>query len=99
MSRLRTLLLSLTLLACGTTPSALPPPATALPVPPGAREEPPPGGREEPPAPATSLTPQGAARLALIDDVVDEALRDGKAPGCVVVVGRHDEILLRRAYG
>lgn len=34
-----------------------------------------------------------------IDALVEQAVRDGKTPGAVVVVGRHDRILHRRAYG
>jgi uncharacterized protein YbbC (DUF1343 family) len=37
--------------------------------------------------------------FAPIDAAVNEALAEGKTPGCVVVVGRHDEVLMRRAYG
>src|SRR5262249_30351935 len=96
MSRRSTILLSLTLLACGATPSALMPPATSPPAPPIAPEAPKP---EAQPPPATSAAQQIAARLEAIDGVVDEALHEGKAPGCVVVIGRHDEILFRRAYG
>src|SRR6185436_10090393 len=34
-----------------------------------------------------------------VDEAIARAIEEGKMPGCVVVVGRHDEILLRRAYG
>lgn len=34
-----------------------------------------------------------------IDALVEQAVRDGKTPGAVVVVGRHDRVLHRRAYG
>jgi uncharacterized protein YbbC (DUF1343 family) len=34
-----------------------------------------------------------------VDGAVQEAMADGKVPGAVVVVGRHDRVLLRRAYG
>jgi uncharacterized protein YbbC (DUF1343 family) len=37
--------------------------------------------------------------FAAIDDAVNAAVGDGKLPGAVVVVGRRDRILLRRAYG
>jgi uncharacterized protein YbbC (DUF1343 family) len=37
--------------------------------------------------------------FSTIDAAVRAALAEGKLPGCVVVAGRHDEILLRRAYG
>ncbi|MEA2750926.1 MAG: hypothetical protein QOI41_5069 [Myxococcales bacterium] len=38
-------------------------------------------------------------RYAAVDAAVLAAIEAGKMPGCVVVVGRHDEVLLRRAYG
>jgi len=37
--------------------------------------------------------------LASIDDEVKDAIADGKMPGAVVVVGRRDRVLFRRAYG
>jgi uncharacterized protein YbbC (DUF1343 family) len=37
--------------------------------------------------------------LAPIDDAVQEAMASGNVPGAVVVVGRHDGVLFRRAYG
>jgi uncharacterized protein YbbC (DUF1343 family) len=41
-----------------------------------------------------------AATLAsFVDRAVDEAMADRKVPGAVVVIGRHDGVLLRRAYG
>ncbi len=40
-----------------------------------------------------------ARDLNAIDQAVDTALREKKLPGCVVVIGRRDEILFRRAYG
>lgn len=40
------------------------------------------------------------ARVAsAIDPIVESAIASGKMPGCVVVVGRHDEILFEKAYG
>ena len=38
-------------------------------------------------------------RFAAIDALVSPALLEGKTPGCVVLVGRHDEILFERAWG
>ena len=40
-----------------------------------------------------------AARLNTIDDIVHEGLRQEKMPGCVVIVGRREGIVFRRAYG
>ena len=42
------------------------------------------------------LDPQ---RLAEIDAIVAEGLAENKMPGCVVLVGRHDQIGLLKAYG
>jgi uncharacterized protein YbbC (DUF1343 family) len=39
------------------------------------------------------------ARLASIDRVVSEAIDRGELPGAVVLVGRRDRVLFRRAYG
>jgi uncharacterized protein YbbC (DUF1343 family) len=40
-----------------------------------------------------------AGRWAPIGSVVEAAIAAGKMPGCVVVVGRHDDILFEHAYG
>src|SRR5689334_18472130 len=40
-----------------------------------------------------------AEQLATIDDLVAGALDEGKLPGCVVVIGRHDRVLFHKAYG
>jgi len=42
---------------------------------------------------------EGPAEWAPIDVAVRAAIEAGKMPGCVVVVGRHDDILFERAYG
>ena len=39
------------------------------------------------------------SRLAHIDDVVSEAIAARSLPGAVVIVGRGDEVFLRKAYG
>jgi uncharacterized protein YbbC (DUF1343 family) len=39
------------------------------------------------------------SRLARLDDVIAEAIKERKLPGAVVVVGRGDTIVLRKAYG
>ncbi len=49
-------------------------------------------------APTTRSAPS-AAPWARIDALVEEAIRERKLPGAVVVVGRRDEVLYRRAYG
>ena len=40
-----------------------------------------------------------AARLARIDGVIAEAIRRGELPGAVVLVGRRDRVVSRKAYG
>ncbi len=40
-----------------------------------------------------------ADRVAMIDGLVQTGISDGKMPGCVICVGRRDEILLLKAYG
>lgn len=37
--------------------------------------------------------------FATIDELARTGVEQGKMPGCVVVVGRRDEVLFRRAYG
>jgi CubicO group peptidase (beta-lactamase class C family) len=39
------------------------------------------------------------ARLARMDAVINEAIADHKLPGAVVLVGRDDAIVWRKAYG
>lgn len=86
------------LLFCG---GARPAPVARAPEPPVARG----GGAPAPVAPKeTQAEPAPAPEpiddaFAPIDAVVRAAVDEGKMPGCVVIVGRHDEILLRRAYG
>lgn len=36
---------------------------------------------------------------SFVDRAVDEAMADRKVPGAVVVIGRHDGVILRKAYG
>lgn len=50
-------------------------------------------------APAPATDPARAAELAAIDEAVTTAIAAGKLPGCVVVVGRRDEVLFRKAWG
>ena len=38
-------------------------------------------------------------RLARLDDVIAEAIKERKLPGAVVVVGRGDTVVLRKVYG
>ena len=48
------------------------------------------------PARATGLDP---ARLASIDQVVEQAIAAGQTPGAVVVVGRGDTVVYEKAFG
>jgi uncharacterized protein YbbC (DUF1343 family) len=53
-------------------------------------------------APAAVVVEGDAAvdtRFAAVDAAILAAIDAGKMPGCVLVVGRHDEVLLRKAYG
>jgi uncharacterized protein YbbC (DUF1343 family)/CubicO group peptidase (beta-lactamase class C family) len=52
-------------------------------------------------SPATSQAISAAARakLALIAPVVEQAVRDGKCPGAVVLVGHNGRVVYRRAFG
>jgi len=49
------------------------------------------------PRPATTGVDQ--ARLAMIDEAVNTAIADKKLPGAVVLVGRGDAVVYRKAYG
>ncbi len=40
-----------------------------------------------------------AAKLSTIDDQVAQVLKAGRAPGCVIAIGRHGKIAFLRAYG
>jgi CubicO group peptidase (beta-lactamase class C family) len=48
---------------------------------------------------ALPLAPPLAPDFGEIDALVQQAVRTGKAPGAVVVVGRRDGVLFQRAYG
>jgi CubicO group peptidase (beta-lactamase class C family) len=47
----------------------------------------------------TAVPDEDPTRWTAIDALVQAALDEGKMPGCVVVVGRHDEVLFEKAYG
>jgi len=55
------------------------------------------------PSDARAASPDSVAmnpyHLARIDDVVNQALSEGAAPGCVVCVGRRGEVVHIKAYG
>jgi uncharacterized protein YbbC (DUF1343 family)/CubicO group peptidase (beta-lactamase class C family) len=46
-----------------------------------------------------SVTFAQAPDFGAVDDVAREAIQSGEIPGIVVLVGRHDDILLHRAWG
>ena len=48
---------------------------------------------------APMIVEEGPEEWAAIDVAVRAAIEAGKMPGCVVVVGRRDDILFERAYG
>ncbi|MCA9595217.1 MAG: DUF1343 domain-containing protein [Myxococcales bacterium] len=48
------------------------------------------------PAPEARL---GAKATARIDALVQGAIADGRIPGCVVIIGRRNGVVFRRAYG
>ncbi len=90
------LAMALLVALCASCASAAPPriPPEIPPVPPS--ELPP-----EPP-PVVPPSPPGIdweARLAPINDAVGDAITEGKIPGCVVAIGRHDGVLFEHAYG
>lgn len=86
-------LLVAALVACRDAPASAPPARTATAPAPRQAED---AGAPLAPAP---LADPNAARWAPIDAAVNAAIAEGKLPGCVVVIGRRDEILLERAYG
>ncbi|WP_394822533.1 exo-beta-N-acetylmuramidase NamZ domain-containing protein [Pendulispora albinea] len=53
----------------------------------------------KPPSEVDVPKPVTDPRLAAIDHAVDRALMEGRLPGCVVVVGRREGVLFRKAYG
>jgi len=81
-------LLLLFIVACAVTK---PPPAVGAPK---AKPSPP----AAPAAPAAAVLPPDDP-FAALGVPIEAAIVDGKLPGCVVVVGRRDEVLFRRAYG
>jgi uncharacterized protein YbbC (DUF1343 family)/CubicO group peptidase (beta-lactamase class C family) len=90
MARRQAVLAVLVLAACRPTPGRAPDAATADRPPPVASSAPPSSrlGRER-----TTL-PEAA-----IDAAVEDAIAAQSVPGAVVLIGRHDRVLFRRAYG
>lgn len=86
-----------TIVACAARPPVRPAPraAQAAPAP---REILPPPPRDEPVI-AAEVEMELDPRFTGVDTAVAAAIEAGKMPGCVLVVGRHDEVLLRKAYG
>ncbi len=77
----------LALAACAPRPAPAPAPSPAL-------------APTVAPAPAPPLVPAPSAFPgSAIDDAVERAIADHQVPGAVVVVGRHDRVFFRRAYG
>src|SRR6202790_129681 len=44
-------------------------------------------------------TVAASSRLAVVDDIVEDAIRDGQIPGAVVLVGHDGEVIYRKAFG
>lgn len=93
-------LVVVTLVACGS--------AHRSPRAPAARRVDPPAPREIAPAVAPAELGSGSeaqpkteedARFVAVDAAVRAAIDAGRMPGCVLVIGRHDEVLLEKAYG
>jgi uncharacterized protein YbbC (DUF1343 family)/CubicO group peptidase (beta-lactamase class C family) len=62
------------------------------------------GAQASPNPQAPSPKPQASAgfdlsRLSRLDEVINDAIAERKLPGAVVVVGRGDTVVLRKAYG
>jgi len=57
----------------------------------------------QPPDAVPMLSPSDAGmdaqRLEVIDEIIREGLSQSKMPGCVVVVGRSNGVVLKRAWG
>lgn len=51
------------------------------------------------PNPSTEVIRLEVDRVAMIDGLVQTGISEGKMPGCLICVGRQDEILLLKAYG
>jgi uncharacterized protein YbbC (DUF1343 family)/CubicO group peptidase (beta-lactamase class C family) len=48
---------------------------------------------------AASADFPGTAKLCWIDDLVEEAIRENRLPGAVILVGQNERILYRKAFG
>jgi uncharacterized protein YbbC (DUF1343 family) len=83
-------------LTCGGPPRPAPPPPTAVEASASADAAP------DATIDATDLDAareEPSARFSALTAPIERAIAESKLPGCVVVVGRSDEILLRRAFG
>lgn len=50
-------------------------------------------------APASQSGVQSAAQLSVVDPIIQEAIRDHKIPGAVLLVGHGGKVVYRKAYG
>jgi uncharacterized protein YbbC (DUF1343 family) len=57
----------------------------------------PPDKRHSTPADQSGV--QSAARLSVVDPIIQEAIRDHKIPGAVLLVGHGGKVVYRKAYG
>ena len=46
-----------------------------------------------------TLSDRTTAKLAVLDPVIQQAIRDGKIPGAVLIVGHDGHVVYRKAYG
>jgi len=52
---------------------------------------------QEPIVPSTDFTAN--ANFCWVDDLVEEAIRENRLPGAVILIGRHQQVLYRKAFG
>src|SRR5208282_2736554 len=51
------------------------------------------------PAAHAQKTVAPSSRLDVVDDIVQEAIRDGQIPGAVVLIGHDGQVIYRKAFG
>ena len=42
---------------------------------------------------------QGFSGAAALDDAIEEAIHDNRIPGAVLLIGHHEQVIYRKAYG
>ena len=79
------------------TTASTPPLAPGMPLAPPSDLQPLPAAGTTPPVAEDAV--DWCARFASVGEAVGDAITEGKIPGCVVAIGRHDGVLFERAYG